>query len=231
MRGTVYGVGIGPGDPELITLKAVRLMRGNGVIAVAGKDAKDALAYRIAAAAVPEIAEKELVAVHMPMTRDRELLAEEHLKGAELLERYLDEGKNVVYITLGDPSVYCTFSYLQRILTADGYEVEIVPGVTSFCAAAARLGLPLAEWDEPLHVLPAVHDSGESLDLPGTCVLMKSASRLAEVKELLRRSGREVHAVENCGMENERTYCGVDGIPDDAGYFTLIVAKQSDGTD
>ena len=99
MRGTAYGVGVGPGDPELMTLKAVRLIRENEVIAVPGKEAENSVAYIIAAAAVPEIAEKTLVPIYMPMVRDRAKIEEEHRKGAKLLEKYLDQGKNVVYLS------------------------------------------------------------------------------------------------------------------------------------
>ena len=226
MKGIIYGVGIGPGDPELMSLKAVRLIRENNVIAVPGKEPKESVAYRIAAASVPEIAQKELVGIYMPMLRDRKLIEEEHRKGAAALEKLLDRGENVVYLTLGDPTVYCTFSYLQHILEADGYTVELVPGVPSFCAAAARLNLPLAEWDEPIHIIPAVHRTDSKLDQPGTYVLMKSASHMAEIKKLLAESGRDVSAVENCGMESEKIYRSADEIPDDAGYFSLIVAKE-----
>ena len=226
MRGTAYGVGVGPGDPELMTLKAIRLIRENDVIAVPGKDPKEAVAYKIAAAVVPEIGQKELVPVYMPMVKDRKLIEEEHKKGAALLEKYLDQGKNVVYLTLGDVMVYCTFSYLQHILEADGYQVELVNGIPSFCAAAARLKLPLTEWDEQLHVLPAVHKTTDTLDLPGTYVLMKSASHMKEVKEMLIRSGRNVQAVIDCGMESEQVYRSAQEIPDDAGYFSLIIAKE-----
>ena len=226
MKGTVYGVGVGPGDPELLTVKAVRFMRENDVIAVAGKIAEDSEAYKIAVAAVPELAEKELVPVYMPMTRDMALLNEAHRSGAELLESYLDRGKNVVYITLGDPSVYCTFSYLAKILKEDGYDVETVPGITSFCAAAAKLGVPLAERDEPLHVIPASYRIADALDQPGTYVLMKSGKTMKEVKDILRQSGRAVYAAENCGMEGEEIYLSADEIPDDAGYYTLVIAKE-----
>ena len=155
MRGKAYGVGVGPGDPELMTLKAVRLIRENEVIAVPGRDAKSSAAYRIAERSVPEIAEKTLVPIYMPMARDRKKMDEEHRKGAALLEKYLDTGRNVIYLTLGDPTIYCTFSYLQHILESEGYEVELVSGIPSFCAAAARLGIPLTEWDEQLHVIPS----------------------------------------------------------------------------
>jgi len=225
MKGIAYGVGVGPGDPEYMTLKAVRLIRENQVIAVPGKVAKESTAYQIAVQAVPELAEKELVPVNMPMIKDRKLIDAEHRKGAELLRTYLDQGRNVVFLTLGDPTVYCTFSYIQHYLEADGYPVELVSGIPSFCAAAARLGLPLAEWDEPIHIVPAVHKTGDKLTKDGNYVLMKSASHMKEVKALLKESGRQVSAVVNCGMADEAIYRSADEIPDDAGYFSLIIAK------
>ena len=227
MGGIAYGVGVGPGDPELMTQKAIRIIRENQVIAVPGKEDRESIAYKIAVAMVPELAQKELVPIPMPMVRDRELLQEAHIRGARLIENYLDQGKNVVYLTLGDPSVYCSFSYLQQILLSDGYAVETVPGVPSFCAAAARLNLPLVEWDEPLHVVPAAQEADEALRGPGTCVLMKSSRQMADIKVLLRGSEKEVFAVENCGMEAEKLYRGVETLPDDAGYLSLIIAKTS----
>ena len=226
MRGIAYGVGVGPGDPELMTFKAARLIRENDVIAVPGKDPKEAVAYKIAAGVVPEITDKELVPIYMPMIKDRALIDAEHRKAAKLVESYLDQGRNLVYITLGDPTVYCTFSYIQHILEADGYQVELVSGISSFCAAAARLNVPLCEWDEQLHIVPAVHRLDKVLDEPGNYVLMKSASQMAAVKEMLRKSGRKVQMVENCSMENEKLYRSLEEIPDDAGYFSLIIAKE-----
>ena len=160
------------------------------------------------------------------MIKDRALIDEEHKKGAALLKKYLDQGKNVVYITLGDPTIYCTFSYLQHYLEADGYPVKLVPGISSITAAAARLNLPLTEWDEPLHVLPAVHKTDAAMDLPGTYVLMKSASHMKDVKETLRKSGKDVQAVIDCGMPTEQVYRSLEEIPDDAGYFALVIAKE-----
>ncbi len=226
MKGIAYGVGVGPGDPEYMTLKACRLIRENEIIAVPGKVPQESVAYRIAVAAVPELAEKTLVPVWMPMVKDRAKIDEQHREAAKLFESYLDQGKNVVFLTLGDSTIYCTFSYIQHYLEADGYSVELVSGITSFCAAAARLGIPLVEWDEQLHVLPAVHRLEAELEQPGSWVLMKSASKMREVKEILRRSGRRVSMVENCCMDGEKRYYSVDEIPDDAGYFSLIIAKE-----
>lgn len=226
-KGTAYGVGVGPGDPELMTLKACRLIRENDVIAVPGKVPQDAVAYKIAVQAVPELAEKELVPVYMPMVKDSDLIIKSHAEAAALIESYLDSSRNVVYLTLGDSTIYCTFSYIQHILEADGYEVELVSGIPSFCAAAARLGVSLTEWNESLHVMPALHNTHEgALEWPGNYVLMKSASKIPEVNKMLSASGYDVIAAENCSMENEKLYRSVDEIPDDAGYFTLIIAKE-----
>lgn len=227
MKGTLYGVGVGPGDPELMTLKAVRLIRENMIIAVPGADPKETVAYKIAVQAVPELAEKELLPIYMPMTHDPEELERNHAKGAKSLEEVLDQGKNIVFLTLGDPCVYSTFSYLQKRVEKDGYHTELVSGITSFCAAAARLNIPLSEWNEQLHVVPAVHRLDSTLNESGNYILMKSGKKMNQVKGILAQSGRDVLMVENCGMENEHIYRSVEEIPDDAGYYSLIIAKEA----
>ena len=225
MKGKAYGVGVGPGDPELMTLKAVRLIKENDVIMVPGKDPKESVAYKIAVQAVPELEKKELVPVDLPMLKNREELKSCHKKGADLVRSYLEKGKNVVFLTLGDPTVYCTFTYIQKYLIEDGYETELVNGITSFCAAAARLNIPLAEWNESIHILPAVHGADE-LKYDGNLVLMKSGSRLKELKEKLISENRDIKAVVNCGMPDEEVYYGADELPDEIGYFTLLIARE-----
>ena len=93
-KGIAYGVGVGPGDPELMTYRAARLIRENNVIAVPGKEPKEAVAYKIAAGVVPEIGEKELVPIYMPMIKDRELIDREHRKAAKRVEEILDTGND-----------------------------------------------------------------------------------------------------------------------------------------
>ena len=166
MSGILYGVGVGPGDPELMTLKAVRMIRENEVIAVPGANVRETVAYKIAVQAAPELAEKELLPIYMPMTHDKQVMEENHQKGALEMEAYLKEGKNVVFLTLGDPTIYSTFTYLQKIVESHGFQTALVSGITSFCAAAARINQPLVEWNQQLHVLPAVHQpSGTAGDI------------------------------------------------------------------
>lgn len=226
--GILYGVGVGPGDPELMTLKAVRILKEADLVAAPGTDVRETAAFRIAVQAVPELGEKEFLPIHMPMVKDRKVLEDAHRAGARALREALAKGRNVAFITLGDPTVYSTFSYLEKLVRSDGFRTVYVSGVTSFCAAAAALGIPLAEWEEALHIIPAVHKDPGDLLLPGNCVLMKSGRRMKEVKEALKASGRIVSAGVNVGMEGEALYRSVEEIPDTSGYFSLIIAKEKD---
>ena len=226
MKGKAYGVGVGPGDPELMTLKAIRLIKENDIIMVPGTDVRKSVAFKIAVQAVPEIEKKELVPIDLPMLKDREALKKSHRDGAKLIESYLNRGKNVVFLTLGDSTVYCTFTYIQAYLKEDGYDTELVNGITSFTAAAAALNIPLSEWDEEIHIIPAAHSIIGSLELDGNYVLMKSGKRMKEVKDLLIKSGRKVSCVENCGMQDQKIYRSASEIPDESGYFSLIIAKE-----
>ena len=193
MSGILYGLGVGPGDPELLTLKALRLIRENPVIAVPGNDIKASVAYQIVKGAYPKLDEKELIPVAMPMTKDRAVLEDNHNKAADAVESYLKQGKNVVFLTLGDPTIYSTYLYVHKRILERGYQAEIVSGITSFCAVAARLNMGLAEMAEPLHVIPATYkaeEMDELLKLPGTKVLMKSGKRLKKVRDSILRSGQ-----------------------------------------
>ena len=226
MKGTVFGVGVGPGDPELITLKAVRVIRECEVIAVPGTRATASRAYRIALDVVPEIAHKETLALPTPMTKDHTALLAAHRANALTLEALLNEGKCVAYLTLGDPTIYSTFSYLQRQLSKDGYATCVISGVTSFCAAAARLGTPIVEGQEALHVLPASQDRDVSLEQNDTYVFLKGGHHAQELKDRLRARERTAWAIQNCGTASERVYATIDEIPSRMDYFSLIVSSR-----
>lgn len=227
MTGKLYGVGVGPGDPELLTLKALRLIKEAPVIAVPGTVPENTVAYKIVVQAYPALAEKELLPIDMPMTKDHAKLRESHEKGAKAVAAVLDQGKDVVFLTLGDTTVYSTYLYVHHRVEEMGYATEIVSGITSFCAVAARLNIGLVEKHEELHVIPASYQIEEALQLPGTKVLMKAGKKMAEVKATIKRLGASAVMIENCGMPNEKIYRSVDEIPEDAGYYSLIIIKDS----
>lgn len=221
--GTLYGVGVGPGDPELMTLKAVKTALGCDLIAVPHRDAAKCTALKIALGAAPALGEKPLLTVDMPMTKDAAVLEESYRRGAALLEAELARGKNVCFLTLGDPTVYSTYLYLHQHVTAHGYPGVIIPGVPSFCAAAAALGISLCENDQQLHIIPGTYTPTQALNLPGVKVMMKN--NLPATLKALRQMGASAAMVENCGMKTQRIYRTLEEIPEESGYFSLLIVK------
>lgn len=225
MRGTLYGVGVGPGDPELLTLKAVRVIRDCPVIAVPEYGAGDQVALDIAREYVEG---KTLLHLHLPMIRDAGELARCRAEAAGQIRDHLEQGRDVAFLTLGDPTVYSTYSYIHKLVTDMGLPAEMVPGVPSFCAAAAALGVPLCEGGQPLHILPASYENaGDALELDGVRVLMKSGKKLGEVLALLEQKGLLDNAVlaERVGMKNQRLLRDLRNV-EQSGYFSIVIVKE-----
>ena len=228
-KGKLYGIGTGPGRPELMTVLAVETLKKCPVIAVPTAERDSAASYRTASAMVPEIAERDCLTLDTPMTKDLKILDEAYHAAAGNIMQRLDRSEDVAYLVLGDPAVYSTYIYIHRIVAAAGYETEIISGVTSFCAAAARVGDSLADRSEQLHIIPSSYDTKEALRLPGTKVLMKAASRMGELRSELEACGApSVIMIENCGMPGERVYRGADAIPEKSGYFSTVIVSEHD---
>jgi precorrin-2/cobalt-factor-2 C20-methyltransferase len=225
MAGIMYGIGVGPGDPELMTIKAANKIRECSVIAIPHENKDACVAYEIAKGAVPEIENKECLCLPMPMTKEKDILRASHDQAAEDVKKHLDKGEDVAFITLGDVTIYSTVSYLLDRLQAEGYETRLISGIPSFCAAAARLGIPLVSGSEELHIIPATYQIKDALKLSGVKVLMKAGRQMAAVKEELKKQGSEVLMVENCGMDNEKIYDSLENIPDNAGYYSLLIVR------
>lgn len=222
MTGIFYGVGVGPGDPELLTLKAVRLIKQAPVIALPASGSGDSAVQAIAAEYIDQARVLEL---DMPMTMDPEKLARSHDRAFAAIKEKLDDGQDVAFLTLGDPSIYSTFTPLLRRAQQQGYRCEVIPGVPSFCAVAARIGWPLAERDEPLTVLPAPYAE----EVPrGNVVLMKVGKHLPRLTAVLCAQGRLNAAalVERCGMENEKVVLAIKGDEVSSTYFSTLIVKE-----
>ena len=203
-----------------------RLLREADAIAIPGKEIESCTAYQIALGAVPEIEEKEIIPVVFPMTKDEAVLKESHEAAVKSLAALMDQGKTVAFLTLGDVTVYSTYGYVHKKLLALGYESVLINGVPSFCAAAAKLGISLGEKAESIHILPGSYPVKDGLKLSGTKILMKSGKKIADVKRELLLTECPAWMVENCGMEGERLIRSAADIPEDAGYYSLIIAKD-----
>lgn len=228
--GVLYGIGVGPGDPELLTLQAVRTIKSCDVIVLPAVSRENCYAYRIAASVIPELAHKEAACMPFPMIRDAEKLELAHTRIYETIRDYMDQGKTVGFLTIGDPSVYSTYMYMHHRATEEGRQAVMISGIPSFCAAAARLGISLGEKQEEIHIIPGSYDIEETLAYHGTRVYMKSGKKLAELLLALKQDGYskdyEVYAVSNCGMENEKICDGVENIETDSGYLTTVIVKE-----
>ena len=185
--GKLYGVSVGPGDPELLTLKAVRAIKEADCIAIPNKGDGRRTAFAI----IGEYLDgKEIIDCETPMTLDRKIVLAAYDKIADDLCAALEAGKTVAYAVLGDATVYSTYAYIQDLVIARGFEAEIIPGVTSFCAVAAKLGKALCEGPEELLIIPAGAGNIErALDYPANKIIMKTGKTLPKVREELDKRG------------------------------------------
>lgn len=224
--GKLFGIGVGPGDPDLMTLKALKALKKSNVVCFAGKSEDTSIAFSIAKKAMPEINEKKKICIDFPMTKDKYILEESHLKISSQIKELLKKD-DVALLTLGDPGIYATYSYIADRLRADNIQVVTIPGITSFSAAAARLGIPLTIADEELHVIPSSYSFEEAFSLKGTLVLMKSGKSYEKLVSYIRENKPhcDIYMVENCGMENERLFAGAKNLPETSGYFTIIIVR------
>ena len=183
--GTLYGLGVGPGDPELITVKAYRVMKESPVIAYPRKrKGSKSYAYQIVEQYIDQ-SQKEMLGLVFPMTKDPEILEREWTRTVEEVYARLAEGKDVAFVTEGDPMLYSTFIHMMRLMQEKHPDVRIVsiPGISSVNGAASRLGLPLADGDDHVAIIPATHNRDEMKQalLNHDCVVFIKVAKVIDV--------------------------------------------------
>lgn len=221
-KGKLYGIGVGPGDPELLTIKAAKTLGCSDIIAVPDKGTGKNIAMEIVK---DYIRGKKLLYCHTPMVRDKKKLDLCYNKIADDISIFLREGKQVAFITLGDPTVYSTYMNIHRRVTERGFDTEIIPGVTSFCAAAAKLGSSLCEGAERLLIVPASHDVDDIMNVKANKVFMKAGSGVLKLREKLLENNLQSSMVVNCGMKDEHIWPDINAA-DDLGYFAIVITKE-----
>ena len=229
-KGIFYGVSIGPGDPELMTLKSVKCIEKCDIIATPETHTGERLALSIAEQVV-DMKDKTIVPLYFEMSRDAEKVHQTHVKDADAVEKYLAEGKDVAMLNLGDATVYGTYCYIMDILKDRGYECRTIAGVTSFCAISSALNISLTELNDPLIIVPG-HVADEVMDMRGVKVIMKSYKDLPGVIEQLKERDmlKTSAMICNCGLPDEKVYTTLEGYEpekEDTGYFATIIAKTS----
>lgn len=231
--GEFYGIGVGPGDRELVTLKAVRIMKSVDCVFVPRADSKES---SLALDIVKDVTSgKRIIEQIYPMIRDKKKLAEAWLKAANEVGYEIESGNNVAYLTIGDPLTFSTYCYLLRQLSKilPPQNIHTIPGITSYNAAASLANFPLIEQDERLAIIPVSGDVGELrsvLDSFDTVVLMKVAKKLDEVIELL----EEMQLIDNSvfasyiGFDNEFITRDLSSLRGSGkGYLSVIIVRKA----
>ena len=230
-KGKLFGIGVGPGDTELLTLKAARILKTVPVIfSPKSSKEKDSIALSIVR---PILEEREdykrmmIVAPIFPMIEDKSELEKIWDSASEMIAQYLDSGRDVAFVTLGDTSVFSTYSYVQKRLI-DDYEIETIPGITSFTACAATRNKALVEQNQILTIVPKIDDRLEQvLEYSDSIVLMKASRNTAELEDTIeqKEGNKEIYSVQNCTREDEKI---IEGFSTEKPYLTTTIIQFKD---
>lgn len=231
--GVLYGLGVGPGDPELITVKAFRVIQESPVIAYPKKlKGSKSYAHRIVDVYINP-SEKEMLGLVFPMTKDEDVLEREWTKSVALVYEKLQEGKDVAFVTEGDPLLYSTFIHMMKLMQETHPEVEIqtVPGISSFNGSASRLGIPLADGDDRVAIIPAQNNYDlmkQAIEQHDAVVFIKVAKVIDLMLDVLRDLNLlDCASVVTKVTSDEEIIWNVrelDGV--DLEYLTLMVVRK-----
>ncbi len=232
--GTLYGIGVGPGDPELLTVKSARIISEVDVVFAAASTKNNySLAVNIAEPYIPK--ETTVRVLQFPMSKNKEETCKAWKTHAETIISVLEEGKNAAFLTLGDPMTYSTYGYiLQNIQNlAPHVPITTIPGITSYQAAAACINTPLVEGEECLMVVSGVNGGDrlrQATIKPENVVFMKAYRNIKDINAAIEDASGYARCVgvSNCSLPDQKIYPDTrefnDRIPE---YWTLIIAKQS----
>ncbi|KAG0511204.1 MAG: Cobalt-precorrin-2 C20-methyltransferase [Nitrosopumilales archaeon] len=233
-------VGCGPGDPELLTVKAVKSIKNADVIMCpTSKEGKPSMALSVVSSILAEANKQEIVNLVFPMTKDKEILENTWKKNARILADSVISGKKVVYLTVGDPYLYSTWIYLHREITKEHPEIKItvIPGIVSMFTFASKVGISLAEGAEKMAVIPSCYDLSRVKEIAKNCdtmVFLKDGHYFDQVIKLLREAGFSENSVfaigQDLGTDQEivrkMTLGEVTSETITTKYFSIMVVKR-----
>ena len=227
MKGKFYGIGVGVGDEENLTLKAAKTLNDVDIIILPeAKSGEGSTAFEIVKNYLKENTEK--VFLEFPMSKDIKLKQEIRKKNADIISSYLDNGKNVAFLTIGDPMTYSTYTYVLEHMN-DKTEVETIAGINSFNSIAARVNIPLVIGDEDLKIVSLNKDTDiyKEIENNDNVVFMKLSRNFTKLKQALldTNNGDNVVLISDCGKENEKIYTDIKDL-EDIPYFSTLILKK-----
>ncbi len=230
--GTLYAIGVGPGDPELMTLKSVRILSGVDCVFTAASP-KNAYSSALDIARPHMARHTPIIRLEFPMTRNQDIRQQAWDKAALTVSEHLPEGRSGAFLTLGDPLTYSTFGYLYKTIrrVRPDLPVQIIPGITSYQGAAAATGTVLVENTESMLVLSGINSKEEliqGLQNADRAVILKAYKNFPAIREALREADMLDRAVlvSKCGMEGECVTRNLDEAGDTPPYFSLILLDE-----
>jgi len=229
-KGKLFGIGVGPGDTELLTIKAAKILKKVDVVcSPRSAESKRSLALSIVQPVLNDRVDNyEILDPLFPMIEDKSALKTYWDQAADIISNELDKGKDVAFITLGDPTIYSTFSYVAKRLEKLDFEIEVIPGITSFTGCAAAAGISLGEKDEIVVIVPKVDDRLASiLEYGDTFVIMKTSRHSKILEEIFSQDKRckSIISVQNCSMKDENVF---EGFSNDKKYLSTTIVKFRD---
>jgi len=231
--GTLYGIGVGPGDPDLITLKSTKILsRVHVVFTAASTKNNHSLAVNIAKPHIPETTSIRMLS--FPMTKDKKETRESWAENARTIINELEQGKDVAFLTVGDSMTYSTYGYLLKHIktSAPHVAIESIPGITSYQAAAARLNIPLVEGEESLLVTSGVKGGDRLRQFsckPETVVFLKAYRNVEDIIAAVDETDlfQDCVGISKCGLPGEEIVTDLKEFAKrPSNYWTLIIAKQ-----
>ena len=236
----LIGIGVGPGDPELLTVKAVKAIQNADIIMCpASKEDRPSIALSIVETLIDKSKKQQIIKLIFPMTKDKDILRDTWKKNAKIMAETVLSGKNVVYLTVGDPYLYSTWIYMYKDLTENypNMQISVIPGIVSMFTFASKIGVSIAEGAEKVSIIPSCYDLSSVKEIAKNSevlVFLKDGRYFDQVVDLLKESGfpdDSIFAIgQDLGTENEIIRKLTLGEVTDGTlttkYFSILVVKR-----
>lgn len=236
----LIGIGVGPGDPELLTVKAVKAIQNADVIMCpASKEDRPSIALSVVSTLIDKSKNQEIIKLVFPMTKNKEVLESTWKKNAKIMAEKVLSGKNVVYLTVGDPYLYSTWIYMHKEIGANHptMKISVIPGIVSMFTFASKVGVSIAEGSEKVSIIPSCYDLSTVKEIAKnseTMVFLKDGRYFDQVIDLLKEAGFPENSIfaigQDLGTENEIIRKLTLGEVNDgtltSKYFSILVVKR-----